>query len=298
MAIRRFPPNPVRWAVAGLLLCSVLLLGVAPARAVLFYWTGDPSYNTNAPTKTLANSGWQYQGAWAGFSGTVISSNCFITAKHVSGVIGHLFLFQGVGYWTTAHYDDPDSDLSIWRVAGRFPTNAPLYTKGNERGKTAVVIGRGTERGTNVVLNGKLKGWLWGAWTSVQRWGQNKISAIAYGGSDKGWLLRASFDFGAGRNEADLSGGDSGGAVFIKDGRFYKLAGINYGVDGPYNTTNSPSEFDAALFDERGFYVTNSAAGGWTLIPPRGGRVPGGFYATRISSRIGWITNIVAMPAP
>jgi len=29
-----------------------------------------------------------------------------------------------------------------------------------------------------------------------------------------------------GRNEAQLSAGDSGGAIFIKDGKFYKLAGI------------------------------------------------------------------------
>jgi hypothetical protein len=71
---------------------SVLLLAVSPAKAVMFYYTGATNFNTTPPTKTLTNSGWQYQGAWVGFSGTVVSSNAFVTAKHIHGAVGRWFL--------------------------------------------------------------------------------------------------------------------------------------------------------------------------------------------------------------
>src|SRR5215510_11080079 len=82
--------------------CCALLCSIVPGRCVLLYSTGDPGHNTNAPTGALTNSGWQYQGTWSTFTGTVISSNAFITAKHVGGTIGDPFTFQGVQYTTTA----------------------------------------------------------------------------------------------------------------------------------------------------------------------------------------------------
>ena len=288
------PRARILHAVVGLLCGSLLLLSPFPAKAVLFYFTGDTNYNTTAPaTRSLTNSGWQYQGAWVGFSGTVISSNCFITAKHVGGSVGESFVFQGVEYPTVAAYEDDQSDLRILRVAGQFPTNAPLYTRRNERGRSLVVIGRDTERGPEVRVKNRLKGWQWGPWTSVQRWGQNKVSSLVDGGAGLGELLSASFNWGAGRNEAHLSGGDSGGAVFIKDGKAFKLAGINYSVDGPYNTTNTGSGFYAAIFNQRGLY-RQTTDGTW-ILPVRT-PVAGAFYATRISSHTNWINTILSTP--
>src|SRR5450759_1250386 len=93
------PRARILHAVVGLLCGSLLLLSALPANAVLFYFTGDTNYNTTAPaTRSLTNSGWQYQGAWAGFSGTVISSNGFITARHIGGSVGQSFSFQGADY--------------------------------------------------------------------------------------------------------------------------------------------------------------------------------------------------------
>jgi hypothetical protein len=284
----------IRQASLGWIACCAALGCALPARAVIFYSNGDPSYNTNAPTGALTNSGWQYQGAWSVFNGTVISSNAFITAKHVGGSIGDPFTFQGVQYTTTASYDSPDSDLRIWRVDGQFPVFAPLYMKRTENGKNALVIGRGTQRGPEVRINNRLKGWEWGPGDGVQRWGQNKLSGVFQLGPELGEVLRASFNAG-GRNEATLSSGDSGGAIFIKDGRIWKLAGINYAVEGPYNTTNSGTGFNAAIFDLRGLYVTDGGAG-WNLFS--GKPITGNFYATRISSHVNWITNVLAMPAP
>jgi len=259
--------------------------------AVLFYFTNSPSFNTNAPGGALRNSGWEFEGAWVGFTGTAISSNCFLTARHVGGSVGGVFVFQGVSYSTVAIYDDTNTDLRICQVQGEFPTNAALYTGRNEVGQPLVVFGRGTQRGAGVYLNNKLRGWRWGAWDGVLRWGQNRINAIVEAGTGVGEVLRASFKAGAGRNEADLSSGDSGGGVFIREGRSYKLAGINYAVDDPYSFTNSGPGFAAALFNQRGFY-TEDGTNGWVKIVS--GTVGGNFYATRISPRAEWIRSVIA----
>ncbi len=294
MTTRLFPSSLAQFPLA-LLGCGALLIGALRADGVLFFSTDDPTYNTNAPTKTLTNSGWQFQGTWGLFSGTVISPNCFITSKHLGGAISNVFVFRRIEYPTVAFYDDPNGDLRIWRVSGVFPTNAPLYSKSNERGKSFVVIGRGTQRGAEVRVGNKLKGWRWGTWDGVQRWGQNKVNAIVDGGPGQGDMLRAFFTAG-GRNKAHLSEGDSGGAVFIKDGKVFKLAGINYSVDGPYNTTNSGLGFDAALFNQRDLYV-QPPDGAWELFSGAS-KTAGSFYATRVSSRLSWITNVLSQPPP
>ncbi|HYT58734.1 MAG TPA: hypothetical protein VEL06_01090, partial [Haliangiales bacterium] len=86
----------------ALLVFVPLLLSASSVNAVLFYSTGDPNYNTSAPTGSLTNSGWQYQGIWGDFLGTPIAPKYFITAQHVGGVIGQTFNFRGVQYTTTA----------------------------------------------------------------------------------------------------------------------------------------------------------------------------------------------------
>ena len=92
-------------------------------------------------------------------------------------------------------------------------------------------------------------------------------------------------------NEATLSSGDSGGGVFLNDGGIWKLAGINFAVDGPFYTTPSDTAgFFAALFDARDFYYKDDASK-YVLITGKSA-VPTGFYATRISSRLAWILSV------
>jgi hypothetical protein len=287
---RTAPRFALRPAVVVVLLLLAQAMG---AGAVLFYVTGSPSYNTNAPGRSFTNSGWQYVGHWGGFTGTAISSNFFITAKHVGGNVGEPFVFRGVAYPTTASYLDTNTDLALWRVAGVLSPVAPLYTKPNERNKGMVLIGRGTQRGAEVRVNGVLKGWQWGESDGVQRWGRNIVNGIVAGGQGEGDVLRATFNKPGVASEGQLSSGDSGGPVFIKDGRFWKLAGVNYAVDGPFNTTNSGTGFEAAIFDARGLYVETTT--GWTLVQ---GPTPvrSSLYATRISSRAAWIQSIISQP--
>jgi hypothetical protein len=311
----------------ALALCGLMFGLVINANAVILMGSGDPTYNTTAPTGTLANSGWQYEGQWGGFLGTPIAPQYFIAARHVGGSIGQAFVFNGATYHTTAYWDDTNTDLRIWKVDGVFASYAPLYSLSDEVGKSLVVIGRGTQRGdpvalsvvqtnytTNVinyvslgiskkaaqkefpgatfkgnymtavtgqiVTNNVPKGWKNGPSDSVPRWGQNTVLAA-------GSFLVAAFDKNGGPNAAYLSGGDSSGAVFIQDGGVWKLAAINYGIDGPFGITPTES-FYAALFDESGLY------NGSIQYPNDGQMRPAYYYATRISTRLAWIQSVIS----
>jgi hypothetical protein len=274
-------------------------------QAVLFESTGAPGYNTNAPSGTLTNSGWQYQGIWnttttigtnifpaAKSLGTPIAPRFFISTHHVLGTTNDVFVFNGLTYHPIAKYLTLDSDLVIWQVAETFPFYAPLYTASDESNKHVVVLGRGAQRGSPVVVSGQTNGWQWVEPSDgVERWGENDVSSIANGGSGAGDLLRCTFDTGAGSNECALSLDDSGGGLFIEDGGEWKLAGINYEADGPFSNAVDGTEFNASMLDVRGLFEEVSP-GNWQLMSgPQ--PIPSAFYSTRISANIDWINSVI-----
>ena len=286
---RPFSAN--QWALIAL----VFLLGSPHLGfGILFYSTSDPSHNTTPPAGTLTNSGWQFEGLWGAFLGTPIAPKYFITAAHVGGAVGDIFHFSGADYPTTGMFRDPSSDLIIWSVCGTFSNYAALYPNGDEAGKAITVFGRGTQRGEEVTIaensTNSLKGWQWGVADQRERWGTNVVSEIV---SDNtlGDFLKCSFDADGGTEEAHLSVGDSGGGVFICDGGTWKLGGLNYAVDGPFNTSANGPGFNAAIFDERGLYI--GGEGNWMLIPNFPTNVPSAFYSSRISSRLEWINSVL-----
>ncbi|MEY2562119.1 MAG: hypothetical protein QOH88_312 [Verrucomicrobiota bacterium] len=298
--------GPARFLVRlapAVLIAAALSVSIPETRAIILFGTGDPTANISAPVGSVANIPWNYQGQWGGFLGTPIAPHFFVTAKHVGGGVGQVFYFQGVAYTTTATFADPSTDLQIWQVAETFPYYAPLYTNSDEVGRPLVVIGRGTQRGAEVDVKRKARGWGWGTGDSVQRWGENIVSAVISGGPNNEYIY-AAFEEPAGRdhksssaaNEATLSSGDSGGGVFLNDGGIWKLAGINYAVDGPfYASPSGAGAFFAALFDARDFYYKDDK-GNYVLITGKSA-VPTGFYATRISSRLTWISSVIQPPA-
>jgi hypothetical protein len=279
---------------------AVLLGFTAPqAAAMIFYASGDPDYHTTAPTGSLTNSGWQWQGNWRGFGGTPIGTNLFLTAKHVGGSVGDTFTFDGQDYRTVAYFPDAISDLMIWQVCGTFPRFAPLYTGPPEIYLSCVVFGRGFPRGAEVTITNNsqvaLRGWAWGPGAGRLRWGQNKITEMIKN-SDGSDLLKVPFDANGGPDVAALASGDSGGAVFIQSSG-WRLAGINLAVDGPFSYVASGPGFFAALFEKSGLYEESGSS--W----PSALSGPSAFYATRVSSRQSWIKNIIAQhdgrqPAP
>lgn len=249
-----------------------------------------PTRNTSAPTGALEDSGWQFQGRWGNFLGTPITPRHFITAAHVGGSIGGTFTYQGQPYHTTARWTDPDTDLRIWEIDGQFPSFAPLYTANDELGKDLIVFGRGTQRGAEVLVSGAVKGWLWGTDDHVQSWGQNTVSDV------DGTTLAFTFDASGGPNEGQLSGGDSGGAVFINDAGTWKLAGINFAVTGRYRLTETSSPFNAALLDQGGLWVETDP-NVFQFLPNIPKDLPGASFASRISTRMDWIQSVIPEPS-
>ena len=277
------------------------------AQAVIFYDTSDPSYNTGAPGGTLSGSGWQYEGYFGSYLGTMIGPDTFITAQHF-GVNDNKFVYDsvfsgassvtynidtaangGVGY-----YDIAGTDLRIYKITGTFSTYAPVYTGSSELStgiSDFVVVGRGTQRGSDVTVGGNLRGWLWGAGDGVARWGTNQYSSVTTVGG-LGDMLTANFNPLAGTSEATLSGGDSGGASFIKVGGTWYLAGINYGVESTFSYTSGGATFSAAIFDKGGLYENGS------FIPNTGADQSTTFYMSRVSASSAAIDSITGVPEP
>jgi hypothetical protein len=264
------------------------------SRAVVLL--GSEQRNTAAPTKTLANSGWQWQGRWGNFAGTAISRRYFVTAEHIGGNVGDPFLLNGVNYTTIATYDDPLSDLQVWKVNGNFPSWAGLYKKDREAERGVVIHGRGTARGEQVVVNGQPKGWRWGADDHVPSWGTNvlvgaagwKADPEAGGGNVPKSRIYWKFDRTGGlRDEGTVTAGDSGGGVFIKDLGFWRLAGVNLSVESEFSFPGSSDVLNGALFDVGGLMS------GDDLIPETAKDNPSRGFATRISTRWQWVFQVV-----
>jgi len=270
--------------------CSCQLLS-----AVMFHSTGSTTHNTTTPGTVdglSADAIWDNQGSFGSFLGTPIASNFFITSKHI-GAAGTAITFAGganVGtYNTIASFDSPTLDLTIWQISGTFLSFVPLYTSSDEVGKNLLVIGRGTQRGADYIgPDSVLRGWNWGAGDGVKRWGQNTVSAT------NSSVIAADFST-TGPNEAMLSVGDSGGAVFIQDAGVWKLAGINQAVSGAFysNTNTSGSGTQSAIFNEQNLF---SSADNVTFAGPLA-TGSGLFVAARISSDQAWIASVIPEPA-
>jgi len=250
------------------------------ADAIILYRTDDPAANTTEPTGALADSGWQYEGSFGAYLGTAIAPHFFITAKHL-GQVSSKFVYHGANYTIIQGFPDPRSDLQLYKVEETLPSYAPLYEKSDEVGQHLVVIGRGGRRGPERIINGQLRGWNYGASDSVQRWGENQVASIVRN------RLYVLFEKAALPNEAHLSSGDSGGAIFLNDAGTWKLAGINFDVDHFASGPDGGGRYDAAMFDERGSYRANGQLVSGE-VP-----VPSGFYAARVSSRLEWIKSII-----
>jgi hypothetical protein len=278
---------------------TLSILALVSVRGVILFRTGDIDANTSVAPGSPAASGWQFEGQWGGLLGTPIAPHFFISAAHIGNAGDGAFVYQGATYTATQSYSLAGSDLLIWQVRETFPTFAPLYTAENHLfSKPLVVIGRGTQRAAEIFLDGTSRGWNWGAGDSVQRWGENDVAnLVLYQGHE---LIYATFDQPTAvpndrPNEAHLSVGDSGGAVFIQDvlDGSWKLAGINFAVDDLYSAPSPSAGFTAAIFDARGYYESNG--GSFTqisgLLP-----VPTGFYASNIASEVAWIGSVIAQP--
>ena len=255
--------------------------------AIIFLETADPAFHSSTPGD---NSGWQYEGKFSYFLGVPIAPYFFITAHHFGGTVGATIDLHGDSYTTISYHDIPSTDLRMWEVdhAKPFPTYAPLSSGVADVGATATILGRGTRRGTEVVVNGEAKGWLWGPGDDVERWGRNVV-VDTIDDPTLGQFRYCDFDNPGIAGECHLSVGDSGGGMFVLENGLWRLAGINYAVDGPFRTTLTGSDLSATLYDMGGLYAQNPD---WMLIDNQAENIPSSFYSSRIAASLAAITGI------
>lgn len=276
----------IRRSLAAIALA--LLGGAETSRAVMFLETGDPTFHTTTPGD---NSGWQYEGKFMTFLGVPIGPYHFITAKHFGGSIGTNFDLHSDLYTTIGYQDAPGTDIRIWEVnhAKPFKTWAPLSSGAADIGATAIIHGRGTQRGVQVVVSSEAKGWKWGPGDDVERWGRNVIESTVDGGASYGELLMCNFDNPGVPGECHLSTGDSGGGVWVLENGLWRLAGVNLGVDGPFRENPSSPSFWGALFDVGGMEYSPDNGITWIPVPEGVADVQSRFYASRVSASLTWL---------
>lgn len=115
-------------------------------------------------------------------------------------------------------------------------------------------------------------------------------------GAGTGNFLHATFTADAGRDEATVSVGDSGGGVFIQDGDGrWTLAGVTYDVEANFRTSADGPSFFASIFDRRGLFEQN-ARGQWVQVPDSVAERGTIWQATRVSSYRGWIEVETSRP--
>lgn len=227
----------LRWLLA------LAVFAAAPARAVIIA-SGDGSGNTTAPAD---DPGFVHAGRIGGLSAVYLGNGWVLTANHVGA---NDSLIAGTIYphipGSAIQLQNPDlsyADLLVFRLAlpPALPTLA-IRASAPPPGASLVMIGHGRNRGAATSWMG-IPGWYW-AGTNAIRWGTNLVSQNGLDVNLPGTKTR-SFDTdftqsGGTTHEAQAAVGDSGGAVFLKNGTQWELAGILYAIapfDGqPANT--------------------------------------------------------------
>jgi hypothetical protein len=222
-----------RWLGPLKILCLLLALFGSPAQAVIIA-SGDGTGNTIAPAD---DPGWANVVQVGLLTGVYLGSGWVLTANHAAGQGGSNVTIGGavyepvVGSKVQLETGAWNADLALFQVA-RDPGLPDVAIRSSLPPQVAevVMIGLGKNRGaaTRTCFPPR-DGWLWGPGRAM-RWGTNAVhdNEIDFGIS--GTVTRAfstRFDVGPSTpHEAQAASGDSGGAVFIKNGATWELAGI------------------------------------------------------------------------
>ena len=290
----------------------VLLLALfAPrAEALVYCITNNVDVHQQAPTGTLAQSGWQQTvmiAATGGslnrsnFLGTIIHSNVLLTAEHIWEIrTNDTFFLEGT-HQLTSKLTTNGSDLALYfftpPITNREHIALLNIESAVDTNALVVLQGCGSERGTMVTSGSLTNGWMWSG-TNVnattwgtRRWGINHF----FDATPEGLYSIAEFDNNNDPDECMLTIGDSGGPGFIKTGSGWKVAMVNYAVHPATFTyaTNPATPFNASLYDCAGLYYTNSETATWTWVSTNESPAPCFLICSRVSQRLDWLTNTI-----
>ena len=217
------------------LLIALALLLAAPAQALVFV-SGDGQGNTSPPPPP-DDPGWNYVGRVSGLNGIYLGNGWVITANHVP--TGNP-LINGVWYpavpGSEVQLQNPNlslADLKVFRIdpSPSMPL-MPIRATTPPAGFNVTMIAGGALRGTATSWMG-YDGWFWGATTGMH-WATNRVYQTGFEGGS--WTVSTDFTkpaLGGTTHEGQGATGDSGGALFIKNGSTWELAGVLFAI-GPF----------------------------------------------------------------
>ena len=219
-------------------------MGSAPLRAVVIYG-GNGTGNTAAPTD---DPGWKNVGSLNGATGVYIGNEWVLTASHVG--IGDITLGTTTYTAVAGSGVQVAGDLYAFRIASD-PLLPALTLAGisPSMGASVIMVGNGLNRAsaqTTWYVNTTPSTYVWntvnfvGATTSVngylygsgsaKRWGSNNVDQVTTYDVGTGLTTGIQVSFSASTNDAQGAPGDSGGAMFMKVGTTWELAGILSGI--------------------------------------------------------------------
>ena len=217
-----------------LLLALALLL---PASAdALVYISGNGQGNTSAPPD---DPGWNQVASVGGLSGIYLGNGWVLTANHVGTANPNI---QGVWYPVVPGSDvqlqnpnpiPPDPPLADLKVFRIDPSPSLPLVRIRETtpadGTNVTMMGRGALRGAATSWSG-YDGYLWAAGAGLH-WATNRVYATGFDAGS--WIISTDFtklSMGGTTHEGQGAISDSGGALFIKNGIIWELAGVLFAV--------------------------------------------------------------------
>lgn len=244
------------------------------AAAAVIIDSGDGTENTSAPAD---DPGWANIGIRGSLTAVYLRNGWVLTANHVG--IGDLLLDGGIyvavpGSGTQLDNGDGTfADLMVFAITP-IPTLPDLEIRSNASLPTGEVIlaGRGRNRGAasdsddpgiwtppppNPAI--AIEGWYWGGGATL-RWGTNTVEDYWTDGNPDTVSFYTSFDEVGDpdhtEHECQAAHGDSGGALFAKDGTDWELAGILWasGLFAGQNVNTSALRGNATLAADLSFY--------------------------------------------
>lgn len=254
------------------LICSLFVVASAasPTWAVVIRG-GDGSGNISAPAD---DPGWANVGSVGGATGIYLGDGWVLTAAHVWGSGQSTASFDGQSYAIqsdSAHrLQQPGTgspiDLELFRLVGA-PSDLPgltLSSTAPPRSATVLGIGNGRNRSATETWwnslwqqaspgDGTAHGFSYGS-GNRKRWGENTIAqnnVLINAGYGDTYTLKTVFDAGGGISEMQAATGDSGGALFFKNGADWELAGVILAISSPY----SGQPGGTALYGDATYYA-------------------------------------------
>jgi hypothetical protein len=254
-------------------LLSLSFLLCLPAQAVIID-SGDGTGNTAAPP---VDPGFANVGRSSGLSVVYLRNGWILTAAHVG--IGDVVL-DGTLYTAVPgsdiQLDDGGgtlADLVVFAITP-IPPLPDLEIRANTSLPTGevIMVGKGLKRGAATDSDDPgvwtappanpspaIEGWYWGG-SGVVRWGTNTVAGFwtfSPVGTESFYTI---FD-GVGApdhtsDECQAASGDSGGALFAKDGPDWELAGTLWAIAGfaGQNSATSALRGNATLAADLSFY--------------------------------------------